>query len=102
MRQLAAAGAREASVLSGDGTERRVAAGRLRPGDRVVVRPGEVIAADGVVEFGESAVESSVMTGESVPAEAAAGNPVTVGTVVVSGRLIVCAAPPATTPSWRT
>jgi cation transport ATPase len=91
MRQLAAAGAREASVLSGDGSERRVPAGRLRPGDRVVVRPGEVIAADGVVEFGESAVDTSVMTGESVPAEAAVGSAVTAGTVVVSGRLIVCA-----------
>ena len=41
MRELAAAGAREASVLDGDGTERRVAAGQLRPGDRFVVRPGE-------------------------------------------------------------
>jgi P-type Cu+ transporter len=92
MRQLAAAGAREASVLSGDGTERRVPAGQLRPGDRVVVRPGEVIAADGVVEFGESAVDTSVMTGESVPAEAAVGSAVTAGTVVVSGRLIVRAA----------
>jgi Cu+-exporting ATPase len=67
MRELAAAGAREASVLDGDGTERRVPTGQLRPGDRVVVRPGEVIAADGVVEFGESAVDTSVMTGESVP-----------------------------------
>ena len=92
MRELAAAGAREASVLSGDGTERRVPAGQLRPGDRVVVRPGEVIAADGVVEFGESAVDTSVMTGESVPAEAAVGSAVTAGTVVVSGRLIVRAA----------
>ena len=89
MRQLAAAGAREASVLSRDGTERRVPAGQLRPGDRVVVRPGEVIAADGVVEFGSSAVDTSVMTGESVPAEAAVGSTVTAGTVVVSGRLIV-------------
>jgi P-type Cu+ transporter len=89
MRQLAAAGAREASVLSGDGTERRVPAGQLRPGDRVVIRPGEVIAADGVVEFGESAVDTSVMTGESVPAEVAVGSAVTAGTVAVSGRLIV-------------
>ena len=89
MRELAAAGAREASVLAGDGTERRVPAGQLRPGDRVVIRPGEVIAADGVVEFGESAVDTSVMTGESVPAEAAVGSAVTAGTVVVSGRLIV-------------
>ena len=92
MRQLAAAGAREASVLSGDGTERRVAAGQLRPGDRVVIRPGEVIAADGVVEFGESAVDTSVMTGESVPAEVTVGSAVTAGTVVVGGRLIVRAA----------
>jgi Cu+-exporting ATPase len=92
MRELAAAGAREASVLTGDGTERRVPAGQLRPGDRVVVRPGEVIAADGVVEFGESAVDTSVMTGESVPAEVAVGSAMTAGTVVVGGRLIVCAA----------
>ncbi len=92
MRQLAAAGAREASVLSADGTERRVPAGQLRPGDRVVIRPGEVIAADGVVEFGESAVDTSVMTGESVPAEVTPGSAVTAGAVVVSGRLIVRAA----------
>jgi P-type Cu+ transporter len=89
MRELAAAGAREASVLDRDGTERRVPAEQLRPGDRVVVRPGEVIPADGVVEFGESAVDTSVMTGEPVPAEAAAGSPVTAGTVAVTGRLIV-------------
>src|SRR5260370_42054373 len=89
MREVAAAGAREASVLAGDGTERRVPAGQLRPGDRVVVRPGEVIAADGVVEFGESAVDTSVMTGESVPAEVTVGSVVTAGTVAVSGRLVV-------------
>ena len=92
MRELAAAGAREASVLDRDGTERRIPAGQLRPGDRVVVRPGEVIAADGVVEFGESAVDTSVMTGESVPAEATEGSAVTAGTMVVSGRLIIGAA----------
>ena len=51
--------------------------------------PGSVIAADGVVEFGESAVDPSMMTGESVPAEAAVGSAVTAGTVVVSGRLVV-------------
>ena len=89
MRELAATGAREASVLCGDGTERRMPARQLRPGDRVVVRPGEVIAADGVVEFGESAVDTSVMTGEPVLAEAAVGSMVTAGTMAVSGRLIV-------------
>jgi P-type Cu+ transporter len=91
MRQLAAAGARDACLLEPDGTERRVAVSRLQPGDRFVTRPGEVIAADGVVEFGESAVDLSMMTGESVPAEAAPGSSVTAGTVVVSGRLVVLA-----------
>jgi Cu+-exporting ATPase len=91
MRALAAAGAKDACVLDADGTERRVPAGLLRPGDRFTVRPGETIAADGVVEFGESAVDTSMMTGESAPAEAAAGDPVTAGTVVVSGRLVVAA-----------
>ena len=91
MRALAAAAARDARLLEADGTERPVPVGRLRPGDRFVVRPGEVVAADGVVEFGESAVDTSMMSGESVPAEAAAGGTVTAGTVVVSGRLVVVA-----------
>ncbi len=91
MRALAAAGARDARLLDADGTERRVPVGQLRPGDRFVVRPGEVIAADGVVEFGESAVDTSMMTGESVPADAAPGLSVAAGTVVVSGRLVVVA-----------
>lgn len=89
MRELAAAGARDAGLLEADGTERRVPVGRLRPGDRFVTRPGEVIAADGVVEFGESAVDTSMMTGESVPADAAEGTTVTAGTVVLTGRLVV-------------
>jgi Cu+-exporting ATPase len=91
MRALAAAGARDASLLDADGTERRVPIGQLRPGDRFVVRPGEAIAADGVVEFGESAVDTSMMTGESVPADVATGARVAAGTVVVSGRLVVVA-----------
>ena len=61
----------------------------LRAGDRFVVRPGERIAADGEVEFGESAVDRSMMTGESVPADAAEGDTVAAGTVVVTGRLVV-------------
>ncbi len=89
MRELAASGAKEACVLAADGTEQRIPVARLRPGDRFVARPGEAIAADGVVEFGESAVDASMMTGESVPAEAAVGVAVTAGTVVVSGRLVV-------------
>jgi P-type Cu+ transporter len=91
MRALAAAGAKDACLLDADGTEHRVPVAQLRPGDRFVTRPGETIAADGVVEFGESAVDTSMMTGESVPAEIAAGGPVTAGTVVVSGRLVIAA-----------
>ncbi len=91
MRALAAAGARDARLLDADGTERSVPVGQLRPGDRFVVRPGEVVAADGVVEFGASAVDTSMMSGESVPAEAAAGGTVTAGTVIVSGRLVIVA-----------
>jgi len=89
MRALAAAGARDACVLTADGTEHRIPAAQLQPGDRLVVRPGETIAADGEVEFGESAIDASTMTGESVPAEAAPGSQVRAGTTVVGGRLIV-------------
>ncbi len=92
MRELAAAGAKDACVLDADGAERLVPAAQLRPGDRFIVRPGEVIAADGVVEFGESAVDTSTMTGEAVPTEIALGGQVTAGTVVVTGRLVVRAA----------
>ena len=89
MRALAAAGAKEACLLGPDGAERRIPVAALRPGDRFVVRPGESIAADGVVEFGESAIDTSMMTGESVPADATAGSTVSAGTVVVTGRLVV-------------
>jgi P-type Cu+ transporter len=89
MRELASAAAKDACLLEADGTERRVPASRLRAGDRFLVRPGEAIAADGVVEFGESAVDTSMMTGESVPADVAEGQTVTAGTVPVSGRLVV-------------
>ena len=89
MRELAAAGASDAGLLGPDGTERRVPASSLRPGDRFVVRPGEAIAADGEVVFGQSAVDRSMMTGESVPGEAAEGDSVIGGTVALTGRLVV-------------
>ena len=89
MRDLATAAASEACLLATDGTERRVPATRLRPGDRFVVRPGETIAADGEVEFGQTAVDRSMMTGESVPGEAVEGDSVTGGTVVLTGRVVV-------------
>jgi P-type Cu+ transporter len=89
MRQLAAAGAKDACVLDPDGTERRIPAAQLKAGDRFVARPGEVIAADGEVEFGASAVDTSMLTGESVPAEISVADTVSAGAVVASGRLVV-------------
>jgi len=89
MQKLAAAAAKEVCVLGADGVEQRVPVGLLRPGDVFVVRPGEKIAADGSVLSGESAVDWSMMTGESVPAEAAAGDAVVAGTIALSGRLVV-------------
>jgi P-type Cu+ transporter len=89
MRELAAAGARDVCVLGDDGTEQRVPADRLLAGQRFVVRPGERIAADGEVLAGQSAVDRSTMTGESVPVDAAPGDTVTGGTIVLTGRLVV-------------
>lgn len=89
MRDLAAVTAREVCLLELDGTERRVPASQLRPGMRFVVRPGETIAADGEVEFGQTAVDRSMMTGESVPGEASEGDTVTGGTIVLTGRIVV-------------
>jgi cation-transporting P-type ATPase A/B/Cu+-exporting ATPase len=89
MRELASAGARDACVLSADGSERRVPVAQLRAGDMFVVRPGETIAADGEVLFGQSAVDQAMMTGESVPAEAGEGDDVTGGTVALTGRLVI-------------
>jgi len=89
MRTLAAAGAKDVCVLDGDGTEHRIPAGALRAGQRFVVRPGERIAADGEVLSGQSAVDRSMMTGESVPVDAAAGDAVTGGTIALTGRLVV-------------
>jgi len=92
IRDLAASGARDVCVLADDGTEHQVPAVSLRPGQRFVIRPGERIAADGEVLSGQSAVDRSMMTGESVPADAAAGDAVTAGTIALTGRLIVRAA----------
>jgi cation-transporting P-type ATPase A/B/Cu+-exporting ATPase len=89
MRDLAAAAAREVCLIEPDGSERLVPASLLRPGDRFVVRPGETIAADGEVEFGHTAVDRSMMTGESVPGEAGEGDMVIGGTIVLTGRLVV-------------
>jgi Cu+-exporting ATPase len=88
LRTLASLGAKDAAVLR-DGREVRIPAERLAVGDLFVVRPGEKIAADGVVESGSSAVDTSMLTGEPVPADVTAGDAVTGGCVNTSGRLLV-------------
>jgi P-type Cu+ transporter len=89
MRELAAAGAQDVCVLDDDGNERRIPVSGLRAGQRFVVRPGERVAADGEVVSGQSAVDTSMMTGEPVPADVGEGDPVMAGTVAVGGRLVV-------------
>ncbi|MGY1855570.1 heavy metal translocating P-type ATPase [Modestobacter sp. SYSU DS0290] len=81
-------GAKDAAVVR-DGREVRVPTAQLVVGDRFVVRPGEKIATDGVVVSGSSAVDLSMLTGESVPVEVAEGDRVTGATVNVGGRLVV-------------
>ncbi|SHN27505.1 heavy metal translocating P-type ATPase [Cryptosporangium aurantiacum] len=88
LRALLELGAKDVAVLR-DGVETRIPVDRLTVGDRFVVRPGEKIATDGVIEDGGSAVDASTVTGESVPVEVTAGDPVIGATVNVSGRLIV-------------
>jgi len=82
-------GAKEVAVLDDDGTERRIAVDALEPGQRFVVRPGEKVATDGVIEQGSSAIDQSLLTGESVPVEVAPGDEVIGATVNVGGRLVV-------------
>ncbi|SDO98465.1 cation-transporting P-type ATPase A/B [Actinopolyspora xinjiangensis] len=89
LRALAELGAKTALVEDEDGTRREVPAERLRVGQRFVTRPGGTIATDGRVIRGGAAVDSSSMTGESVPTEVVAGDEVTGGTVVSSGWLLV-------------
>ncbi|MFC4609563.1 heavy metal translocating P-type ATPase [Streptomyces maoxianensis] len=88
LRALMELGAKDVAVLRG-GTEVRIPVGRLAVGDRFVVRPGEKIATDGTVIEGASAVDASMLTGESVPLDVAPGDPVTGGCVNTAGRLVV-------------
>jgi Cu+-exporting ATPase len=81
-------GAKHASVIR-DGVETTIPVGNLRVGDVFIVRPGEKIATDGTVTDGSSAVDASMITGESVPVEVAAGDDVIGGTLNAGGRLLV-------------
>ena len=88
LRSLLSLGASDVAVLH-DGTERRIPVAELQVGDRFVVRPGEKIATDGVVESGCSAVDASLLTGESMPVEIEPGSEVTGATVNLTGLLTV-------------
>ncbi|WP_214411542.1 heavy metal translocating P-type ATPase [Sphaerisporangium fuscum] len=88
LRALLELGAKDVAVLRG-GAEVRVPTDQLKVGDRFVVRPGEKIATDGVIEEGNSAVDASMLTGESVPVEVRPGDGVTGATVNAGGRLVV-------------
>ncbi|MFC4756610.1 heavy metal translocating P-type ATPase [Dietzia aurantiaca] len=88
LRSLLELGAKEVSVLR-DGVETRIPVEALQVGAEFVVRPGEKIATDGEIVDGASAVDTSMVTGESVPAEVSEGDTVVGGTVNASGRLVV-------------
>jgi Cu+-exporting ATPase len=93
LRALMELGAKDVAVLRAgpDGGEQevRVPIEQLQVGDRFIVRPGEKVATDGVVEAGTSAIDASLLTGESVPVEVGPGDPVTGATVNAGGRLVV-------------
>ena len=88
VRALLQLGATEATLLRG-GVETRVPVDFLKPGDEFVVRPGEKIATDGEVVDGDSAVDASMVTGESVPVDVGPGDAVIGATVNANGRLVV-------------
>jgi Cu+-exporting ATPase len=92
LRALMELGAKEVAVLRdgpGGPVEERIPTDQLSVGMRFVVRPGEKVATDGVIEEGSSAVDASMLTGESVPVEVTAGDPVVGATVNAGGRLVV-------------
>ncbi|MEU6308174.1 heavy metal translocating P-type ATPase, partial [Streptomyces chartreusis] len=89
LKALLELGAKDVTVLGGDGRERTLPVSELKVGDRFLVRPGEKIATDGTVVEGSSAVDASMLTGESVPVEVAQGDPVTGATINAGGRLVV-------------
>jgi Cu+-exporting ATPase len=90
LRALLELGAKDVAVLR-DGVEIRVPVSELVVGDRFVVRPGEKIATDGLIEDGASAIDASMLTGESVPVEVGPGDTVVGATINAGGRLVVLA-----------
>jgi Cu+-exporting ATPase len=88
LRALLELGAKDVAVLR-NGVERRIPVDQLAAGDLFVVRPGEKVATDGVVDEGTSAIDASLLTGESVPVEVGPGDSVVGATVNAGGRLVV-------------
>ncbi|MDQ4089114.1 MAG: heavy metal translocating P-type ATPase [Actinomycetota bacterium] len=88
LRALLELGAKDVAVLR-NGVERRIPVEQLAVGNHFVVRPGEKVATDGVVEEGTSAIDASLLTGESVPVEVGPGDAVVGATVNAGGRLVV-------------
>ncbi|CAM5448276.1 Copper-translocating P-type ATPase OS=Streptomyces alboniger OX=132473 GN=CP975_15685 PE=3 SV=1 [Streptomyces alboniger] len=89
LKALLELGAKDVTVLRDGGREETVPVGELKAGDRFLVRPGEKIATDGRVVEGASAVDASMLTGESVPVEVGEGDAVTGATLNAGGRLVV-------------
>ncbi|MEJ7875878.1 MAG: heavy metal translocating P-type ATPase [Solirubrobacterales bacterium] len=92
LKALLELGAKEVSVLEEDGTEHSIPVEELAPEQLFVVRPGEKLATDGIVVEGRSAIDQSLLTGESVPVEVAPGDEVIGATINAGGRLVVRAA----------
>jgi len=89
LKALLELGAKDVAVLAEDGSERRIPIEQLQVGQRFVVRPGEKIATDGIVEEGSSAVDQSLLTGESVPVEKQPGDEIVGASVNAGGRLVI-------------
>jgi Cu+-exporting ATPase len=89
LRALTALRPERATLRAADGTERQVAVSAIRLGDLVVVKPGERIAVDGTIRAGDSAIDLSMLTGESVPVSKSVGDPVTGGAINGDGVLVV-------------
>jgi Cu+-exporting ATPase len=89
LKALLELGAKDVAVLDADGTEQRIPVEQLTVGQRFVVRPGEKVATDGIVEEGTSAVDQSLLTGESVPVEKHPGDDVAGASVNAGGRLVI-------------
>src|SRR5204863_9961941 len=89
LKALLELGAKDVTVLHSGGHEQTVAISELKVGDRFLVRPGEKIATDGTVVEGSSAVDASMLTGESLPVEVTPGDEVAGATINAGGRLVV-------------